>query len=133
MIVGECNCGAVSFEIAVTVEDVYICHCSICRRNTGGPGIAVSIVSNNDIRWLTGNSNITTWSKPNHDWQCSFCRTCGSPLPGRNDEANYYVPVSLLNCDEDQLRVAHHIYVDSRARWEVIADSGKQHSGAFEG
>jgi len=90
MIVGECNCGTVSFELLTTVTDVCICHCSICRRNTGGSGIAVTIVSNEKLKWLTGESNINTWSKPGHDWQASVCVTCGSPLPGKNNEETLY-------------------------------------------
>jgi len=85
MIVGQCNCGTVSFELLAPVQDVYICHCSICRCSTGGSGIAVTIISNENLKWVTGEENINTWSKPNHDWQASFCVTCGSALSGKND------------------------------------------------
>jgi len=131
MIIGECNCGAVSFEIITPVEDVYICHCSICRRNTGGSGVAVTIVGNENFKWITGTSNKNTWSKPNHDWEASFCVTCGSALPGKNSETNLYVPVSLLNNGVERLKVVHHIFVGSKANWEEIGDSGKQHISAL--
>lgn len=131
-IIGECNCGAVTFEVSASVEDVFICHCSICRRSTGGTGIAITIVKNENFKWLAGTVNINTWSKPNHDWQTSFCSNCGSSLPGKNDQNNLYVPVSLLNSGAERLSVAHHIFVGSKANWEVIGDSGKQHTGAYE-
>jgi len=131
MITGECNCGAVTFEISATVEDVLICHCSICRRATGGAGIAVAIVKSETFKWLTGKHKIKTWDKPDHDWQASFCTICGSSLPGKNDENSLYVPVSLLNNGVEQLKVAHHIFVGSKANWEEIGDSGKQHIGAY--
>jgi len=131
MITGECNCGVVSFEISIALTNVFVCHCSICRRSTGSAGIAVAIVNNDNLKWLTGNENITTWSKPDHEWQTSFCATCGSSLPGKNDESNMYVPVSLLNNGVEQLRVAHHIFVGSKANWEEIGDSGKQHIAAY--
>jgi hypothetical protein len=41
---GECNCGAVQFEIDADLTDVFVCHCSICRRSTGSNGIAVVVV-----------------------------------------------------------------------------------------
>jgi len=131
MISGQCNCGSVSFEISASVKDIFICHCSICRRSTGGTGIAVIIVKNENLKWLTANENVTTWKKPSHDWQTSFCNTCGSPVPGKNDEHNLYVPVSLLNDSEEELKVAHHIFVGSKANWEEIGDSGKQHIGPY--
>jgi len=40
MIVGGCNCGSVSYEIVIPANDIYLCHCSICRRNTDGSGVA---------------------------------------------------------------------------------------------
>jgi len=132
MITGECNCGVVSFEISTPVEDIFICHCSICRRSTGGTGIAVTIVQNDRFKWLTGKSSISTWSKPHHDWQTRFCSVCGSPLPGKNSEHNLYVPVSLLSEEAENLKVAHHIFVGSKAYWEDISDQGKQHIGAYK-
>jgi len=129
---GECNCGAVSFEISSPVEDVFICHCSICRRNTGGLGIAVTIVPTESLKWITGKTKINSWSKPNHDWQTCFCNICGSPVPGKNDDNNLYVPVSLLNNGMEQLMVKHHIFVGSKANWEEIGDAGIQHIGAYK-
>jgi hypothetical protein len=58
--------------------------------------------------------------------------TCGSPTPGENDDNNLFIPVSLLNRDIKDLRVTHHLFVDSKADWEVIEDSAKQHPGNFE-
>jgi len=127
MLEGKCNCEAISFEISVAISDVYICHCSICRRSTGGVGMAVGIVSKKEFNWIKGKGNISIWSKPNHDWQANFCVTCGSPVPGENDEKNMYIPVSLLTTGADALKVAHHLYVGSKANWEEIGDSGKQH------
>ncbi len=128
---GECNCGTVCFELNTSVEDVFICHCSICRRSTGGTGIAVTIVSNDNFVWLGGSKFVKTWCKPNHDWQTSFCSICGSAVPGKNDDDNLYVPVSLLCSGTENLKVSHHLFVSSKASWETIAGDGKQHSGAF--
>ena len=44
---GECNCGAVAFEIDADISDVFVCHCSICRKFTGSNGIAVVVIDNN--------------------------------------------------------------------------------------
>ncbi len=49
MATGECNCGAVQFEIAADLSGVFVCHCSICRRSTGSNGIAVVVVSKRTI------------------------------------------------------------------------------------
>lgn len=130
---GACSCGAVAFEIASELSGVYVCHCSICRRSTGSNGIAVVIVDKKDFRWVRGEDNIATWKKPGADWQTWFCRTCGSPLPGVNDEVRLFVPAGLISEGGESLAVLHHIWVGSKAPWDVIGDAGKQHPEAFGG
>ncbi len=133
MAYGECNCGAIAFEISAELSQIYVCHCSICRKSTGGSGIPVVVVNNDDFIWLHGEDHIATWKKPGMDWQGWFCKTCGSPLPGANDEKRTFVPVGLISKGGEKLKVAHHIWVASKANWDEIGDDGKQHHEAFEG
>lgn len=131
MLKGECNCGSVAFEIDADLSDVFICHCSICRRSTGSNGIAVVVTDNSAFRWTRGTEQIATWEKPDAEWQTWFCRTCGSSLPGANDATRMFVPAGLIVDGGESLRVAHHIYVDSKAAWDEIGDDGRQHPEAF--
>lgn len=133
MIKGECNCGAIQFEANTNPAGVFVCHCSICRRHTGTNGNAVLVLSDNDFRWLRGEESISTWKKPSHDWQIWFCKICGSQVPGRNDDSTMFIPAGLLTEGDDDLRVIHHIWVDSKASWDDIGDSGRRHRKAFEG
>ncbi len=130
---GECNCGAVSFEITTDISDVIICHCSICRRATGSNGIAVIIVKNEDFKWVSGEELVTSWEKPGADWQMWFCRRCGSPVPGINDDSRMFIPAGSISDGGESLQVAHHIWVDSKATWDEIGDCGRIHLEAFEG
>ena len=129
---GECNCGAVAFELSADLSGVFVCHCSICRRSTGSNGIAVVVVDNDAFRWTRGEEHIASWTKPNSEWQTWFCRICGSPLPGANDESRTFVPAGPLSDGGDALRVIHHIWVDSKAGWDEIGDSGQRHAEALE-
>lgn len=129
MTVGTCNCGAVEFEIDIDLKDVYVCHCSICRRWSGHSGIGVVIVPNAAFRWLSGSDEIKTWSKPDADWQSHFCTTCGSAVPGANDPEHMFVPAGLLGAEIDTLKVKAHIFVGSKACWDEIGDEGAQHAG----
>lgn len=129
---GECNCGAVAFEITSALPGVIVCHCSICRRATGSNGIAVVVVDNAAFRWLRGQDQVASWKKPAADWEMRFCRTCGSPVPGRNDEARMFVPAGLIVEGGESMEVTHHIFTESRAPWDEIGDAGKQCPEAFE-
>lgn len=132
MVKGACNCGAVSFAVDAELGDVFMCHCSICRRYTGTGNIAVLIVAKTALRWLSGEDHIRRWDKPGVDWQACFCSTCGSPLPGDNDSERMFIPAGLIIEGADDLRVAHHIWTGSKAGWDVIGDDGKQHHEAFK-
>ena len=133
MALGGCNCGAVAFEVDADLSKVFVCHCSICRKATGSNGIAVAVIEKSALRWLRGGEHVATWRKPVGDWQCWFCRICGSPLPGENDSARMFVPAGLITSGGEKLKVAHHLWVGSKAAWDVIGDAGKQHHEAFEG
>lgn len=130
---GACNCGAVQFDIGVEPTGIFVCHCSICRRHTGTNGNAVLVVGNDDFHWTAGEDCIATWRKPGHDWQIWFCRLCGAQVPGHNSPSTMFVPAGSLTDGADDLEVLHHIWVDSKAAWDVIGDSGQQHRKAFEG
>jgi len=133
MATGACNCSAVQFEIDAPLSGVYVCHCSICRRSTGSNGIAVLVVANEHFRWVRGRERIATWKKPDANWQTWFCSACGSPVPGENDATRMFVPAGAITQGGDELRVIHHIWVGSKAPWDVIGDSGQQHAEAFGG
>ncbi len=133
MVQGKCNCGAVAFHIDADISDVFVCHCSICRKSTGTNGIAVVVVDNDLFRWTQGEEEIQTWKKPEGDWQTWFCRVCGSHLPGFINESRVFVPAGLITEGGESLKVAHHIWVDSKAVWDEIGDSGQQHHEDFMG
>lgn len=128
---GKCNCEAVHFVIHCDISEVYFCHCSICRKATGSNGIGVVVIDNSNFEWLSGQTNIKSWHKPDHDWQMNFCQNCGSPLPGENDQNTTYIPAGLLPDTECNLTVAHHIWVGSKASWDELGDHGIQHPKAF--
>lgn len=127
MAAGECNCGAVKYRIESDLTDVIECHCSICRRATGANGIAVVLVPLDRFSWVSGEDHVATWKKPNGDWQIWFCKVCGSPVPGENDPTRIFVPAGSLTEGGESLRVAHHIWVGSKAVWDEIGDDGIQH------
>lgn len=128
---GGCNCGAVSFEISAELSDVYVCHCSVCRRWTGANGVPIVLVANDDFRWTSGEDHIGRWQHPEKDWLSAFCKTCGSTLPGPNDDTHTFVPAGLITEGGDDLEVRIHIWTKSRAHWDVIGDDGVQHPKAF--
>ncbi len=128
---GSCNCEGVHFEIRTQPDYIYVCHCSICRAWTGNNGVAVVVIPTADFKWIKGEDLIRTWRKPGYDWLSSFCTVCGSALPGPNGPDTMFIPAGLIKSGGDLLKIGDHIFVDSRASWDVIGDDGCQHPGAY--
>ena len=128
---GGCNCGQVTFSVDTMVKDVYLCHCSICRKSTGSGAIAVTVVPKHQFAWNSGEKYIKSWEKPGHDWLKNFCSECGSPLPADNDDNTVFIPVGLIEQGAEHLKVKGHIFVDSKASWQVIPEGELQHPRAL--
>lgn len=121
---GKCLCGAVEFSLSGEIPNLYQCHCSLCRKVTGSSANAAFRINRDQFEWRKGTDNISEFSSQD-GFKSHFCSTCGSPLPNltANDSA-YWVPVGLLE-EAGQLEVVAHLFVGSKAAWDVIADSGE--------
>lgn len=128
MIGGSCLCGAVRFEIAGAHSRIGICHCSLCRKVSGGGSTAVVALAAANLRWISGQDAIAQYERAS-GYGTSFCRVCGSPVPDPDSRRTMYcVPVGLLDGDP-ALRVGDHIYVGSRASWDEIGDAAPRFDG----
>lgn len=115
---GSCQCGAVRFRVDGAFESFFLCHCGRCRKDTGSAHGANLFSSTARLEWLAGEGRVRTYRVPDTRHQKSFCETCGSPLPGVQDEVGLLVvPAGSLD-DPIVLRPDAHIFVADRAGWD---------------
>lgn len=123
---GKCLCGQIEFEIVGAAPRLYQCHCSLCRKQSGASSNAAAIIADAHFRWIAGQQSISSWVKES-GFRSDFCSNCGSPVPNPLRNTPYYwVPAGLLEVDV-QLTVGAHLFVGSKASWDVIASPGKQY------
>ena len=78
---GACLCGSTAFEVAGSLDDVVICHCSQCRRANGAafnvavvvPSAAVEFSSRAQLREFESSPGKLR----------AFCGGCGCPIYSR--------------------------------------------------
>jgi hypothetical protein len=122
---GKCLCGEVRFELSGEIPNLYQCHCSLCRKVTGSSANAAFKVDRAQFTWRAGEPLVHEYESES-GFKSHFCSSCGSPLPNltANDTA-WWVPVGLLEGGRE-IQVVAHVFVGSRAPWDVIAESGQQ-------
>lgn len=121
MLKGSCLCGAVAYQITGEPEKVLMCHCKKCRKASGAAFATNGIVKVENFSLVRGQDDFAEYESSPGVFRC-FCRHCGSPLhsyrPGRD-----FVVVRLGTLDSPlQTPPSAHIYVESRADWDVIHD-----------
>lgn len=81
---GGCQCGRVRYSARLENFDAGLCHCSMCRKATGGFASAIVEVPIAAVDWETGPDAYD--SSPIA--QRLFCSHCGSPLGWRPREGD---------------------------------------------
>jgi hypothetical protein len=128
---GGCLCGALRFALHGPLPPVGMCHCSKCRRVSGAASNAILNVRAERFEWLAGEDHWREFRVAS-GWGSFFCPTCGSPAPHRlAGGKRVLVPAGTLDEDPGP-RVAGHIFVGSKASWDVIGDDGPQFDTAPE-
>ncbi len=113
---GSCLCGALQYEIDGDFDGVWMCHCSNCRKASGGLGNLIVVVPRDRFRWLQGDDHRTTYAvRPTYS--ITRCNTCGTPLPAEEDENNVYLTAGTLD-DPLDTGIKNHIFCDSRPDWD---------------
>ncbi|MFP6806824.1 MAG: GFA family protein [Pseudomonadales bacterium] len=122
---GECFCGEVKYRIEGSVRDARSCHCSRCRKAFSSQASAYALVNSSEFHWVSGIDLLTTFSSE-HGFGLQFCSKCGSTLCGIFQDEVHGVTLGCLN-EDPQIEIGRHIFVGSKASWEVIPEGATQY------
>lgn len=73
---GGCQCGRIRYTAEVEPEKAYLCHCTMCRKATGGVSIAFINVPRDKVSW----EHEPDWYQSSPIAHRPFCGHCGTPL-----------------------------------------------------
>jgi hypothetical protein len=117
---GECFCGAITYKVSGKLRDARSCHCSRCRKAFSSQASAYALVNVSEFKWLTGEDLLTTYVGK-HGFGLQFCSHCGSTLCGVFERAVHGITLGCVNGDPG-IEIGRHIFVGSRATWEVMPE-----------
>lgn len=123
---GSCLCGAVRFQFESAPGPFEICHCTRCRKVTGGLGMPGLRVACNGYRFEAEPGSVGYIELPLRiappAYHLHFCRHCGSPLPDPEPRGEHLeVPAGLLD-DDPGIRPDKHIYTEYLPTWDSLND-----------
>jgi len=121
---GSCLCGGVRFEVTEPFEIVGACHCTSCKKLSGGGGTVSGRVPTEAIRILEGEDLVRSY-QPDEGSAKTFCSVCGSNLFGAGWPTSPKTSVRLSAIDSPfDRKPEQHTYVRSVAAWETLPDDG---------
>jgi hypothetical protein len=121
---GSCLCGGVRFEVVEPFERISQCHCTSCKKLSGGTGTVSGHVRSAAIRVVSGEELTRTYQPPEGSAK-TFCVNCGSNLFGGGWPESEVASVRLSALDTPPDRMPErHIFMRSVAPWESVAEDG---------
>jgi hypothetical protein len=114
---GKCLCGAVRFEADQVETHHHACHCSMCRRWSGGaPFFAAA------TRSVAFASTESLGRYQSSEWaERGFCRSCGTTLFYYLKPAQTYMMSVGAFDDPSPFRLAREIFIDHKPEGYAFA------------
>jgi hypothetical protein len=120
VLVGGCECGAVSYEVEDAFRYAANCHCSRCRAATGSAFKSFAGIEREKLAVTEGADKLMIVGE--EDANHTRCAACGSLLYSVVRDGGYvHVAMGSLQ-DEPSIRPSEHIFVGSKAPWFEITD-----------
>lgn len=119
---GSCLCGSIEVETA-DHPDIGLCHCTMCRRWTGGPMFAVHCGP--DVTFTGATPSVYSSS----EWaERGFCPQCGTHLFYHLKHNDEYVLTAGLFQNED-FQLVSEIFIDEKPKWYSLSNKTHQLTG----
>jgi hypothetical protein len=121
MITGGCACGQVRYAIDLArLDDIAICHCSMCRRSTGGTHVTWATVPRAAFTWTAGEPSI--YASSEHAVR-HFCSRCGAQLAFVSGREPRHMDVTVATLDEASAWAPdRHIWTSGKLPWVRVDD-----------
>lgn len=118
---GSCHCGRIRYRLNVAhLDDVAICHCTACRRSTGGTHVTWATVPRASFYW-TGETP-ASYRSSEHATRY-FCPRCGAQMAFLSERFPQEIDVTVSTLDQPERAAPdRHIWIVSKLPWVQISD-----------
>lgn len=123
---GGCLCGAVRFSASPGAAEMGVCHCSMCRRWSGGTFMAVDCGDRVEFEkdGELGAYESSKWGER------TFCKSCGSTLVWRTRDGKHSAVSAQAFDDPSIFKFVSEIFIDEKPDNYAFANETKKMTGA---
>ncbi|MEO1199468.1 MAG: GFA family protein [Pseudomonadota bacterium] len=123
----QCLCGAVKFRATPTRPEMGVCHCSMCRRWTGGTFMAVECKP--DVSFDCGEDKVQVYASS--PWgERVFCSICGASLFWRTKDRSHWSVSAQAFDESSRFTFTAQIFIDEKPANYSFADETMTMTGA---
>jgi hypothetical protein len=114
--IGGCSCGRVRYQVSGEPTRIGICHCTLCRHESGSMFTTFGIWPRSAFQ---SNGEVHTWEGR------SFCPECGSRLFALSDE-EVEIKLGTLDDAPTGLSPQYELWIGRRERWLKPVQDARQ-------
>lgn len=123
---GQCLCGGVKFEATLEKRQMGACHCSMCRRWSGGVFLVAEFGAG--ALKVADESQLGVYKSSEWGERC-FCKTCGSTLFWRMQDGSAGAISIQAFDDPGQFEFVQEIFVDEQPRNYAFSNATQRLTG----
>lgn len=120
----QCLCGATQLDAELMNDQVHVCHCSLCRRQSSGLLMSIDVEPSSLVFQKQDQLGIFKSS----EWgERGFCKQCGTTLFWRMHD-HRYCNINVFALDElpKELSLDREIYIDNKPNFYSLSQSTKK-------
>ena len=128
---GGCQCGGVRYALSEAPEEVYVCHCTECRKQSASAFGISAIVREEGLRLTAGAPRVwTRLTETGNRLDCWFCPECGGRVWHASSGFPGILSVKGGTLDNPpDLAAAVHIWTASRLAGVAVPEAARAFPG----
>ncbi|WP_075222962.1 GFA family protein [Acuticoccus yangtzensis] len=121
---GRCLCGGIEVTAELKAEDMGACHCTMCRKWSGGPFMEVETGA---LTFTKGEPTVYASS----EWaERLFCPTCGTHICYRTKDGAFHATNAALFDEAPTGTLAMEVFIDQKPDSYAFAGERKTMTAA---
>ncbi len=126
---GGCQCGGIRYEVRGAPQQVVVCHCTDCQRQSGSAFGMTLVVKEENFRLTQGDlKTFASNSDAGRSKLGAFCPECGTRIYHKPEWRKGTVSVKPGTLDDtSMLKPDIHIWTGSKQPWITIPEDVEAH------